>query len=327
MINLNNNDVIKNINKEQLIEFIKNFYLTYRQSLNIKTDASFGYELEYEEKTIQPDDNHRTYTGFATFLLCQDLEKHKMDYRFINDQTVSLGGEVASEVYKDNEESWSSLDLLCSIVRKYGYEGESCGGHFHIGMQSFKDLNSVKKFIKLWSKYENILYRFFYGQYRNNRPAIRRFAYPIRLVYKVDTYKTLEDIKNATIDRYNSINFKNAYQFTWGVKNTIEIRCPNASFNPIILQNNVNLILKMIEKCNDDNFDIDESYIEKISNTYEYRDVYTYEKMDYDAAVEFADLVFDNNLDKLYFLRQYFKDFVVRDNKSVLLNPSQPFTR
>ena len=26
-------------------------------------------------------------------------------------------------------------------------------------------------------------------------------------------------------------------------------------------------------------------------------------------ALEFSDLVFDNNLDKIYFLRQYFKDF------------------
>lgn len=190
-------------------------------------------------------------------------------------------------------------------------------------MQSFKDLNSVKKFIKLWTKYENILYRFFYGQYRNNRPAIKRFAMSIRNVYKVNVYKSLEEIKNATIDRYYGINFKNAKNFELGDKNTIEIRCPNASLNPIILQNNVNVILKMIEKCNDDNFDIEDTNTQE----YNYREIYTYENIDYENAIEFSELIFDNNLDKLYFLRQYFKDFVVRDNKSVLLNPSKPFTR
>lgn len=322
MINLNNNDTLKNIDREQLIEFIKNFYLTYRQSLNIKTDATFGYELEYEEKTITPPQG-RCYEGFPTFLLCTELQKQGIKYLFSDDQTVAVGGEVITDILKDNIETWEQLDKICSIVRTFGYEGESCGGHFHIGMQSFKDLNSVKKFIKLWSKYENVLYRFYYGQYRNNRPAIRRFAMSIRNVYKVNVYKSLEEIKNATIDRYYCVNFKNAKNFELGDKNTIEIRCPNASLNPIILQNNVNVILKMIEKCNEDDFDIEE----ESSKEFEYTDVYSYEKFDYDHAFEFADLVFDNNLDKLYFLRQYFKDFVVRDNKSVLLNPSKVFTK
>lgn len=323
MISLEENYSLRNIDKEQLIEFIKNYYLTYRKSLNIKTNATFGYELEYEEKYIKPDIPNRTYTGFPTFLLCQELQNKGINYLFSDDQTVHSGGEIITKVLNNNNESWNLLKEICETINKYAYEGESCGGHFHIGMQSFKDLNSVKKFIKLWTKYENILYRFFYGQYRNNRPAIKRFAMSIRNVYKVNVYKSLEEIKNATIDRYYGINFKNAKNFELGDKNTIEIRCPNASLNPIILQNNVNVILKMIEKCNDDNFDIEDTNTQE----YNYREIYTYENIDYENAIEFSELIFDNNLDKLYFLRQYFKDFVVRDNKSVLLNPSKPFTR
>ena len=38
---------------------------------------------------------------------------------------------------------------------------------------------------------------------------------------------------------------------------------------------------------------------------------YRYDLIYVEDALEFADLVFDNNLDKMYFLRQYFKNFEV----------------
>jgi len=41
---------------------------------------------------------------------------------------------------------------------------------------------------------------------------------------------------------------------------------------------------------------------------FELLNIEQYENIDLEQALEFSDLIFDNNLDKLYFLRQYFKD-------------------
>ena len=39
----------------------------------------------------------------------------------------------------------------------------------------------------------------------------------------------------------------------------------------------------------------------------------TANKIYIDDALEFVDLIFDNNMDKIYFLRQYIKSFEVSD--------------
>ena len=49
-----------------------------------------------------------------------------------------------------------------------------------------------------------------------------------------------------------------------------------------------------------------------------------YDQLDLDAALEFADLVFDNNLDKVYFIRQYMK---AMENGEEPLQETKPFTR
>ena len=36
---------------------------------------------------------------------------------------------------------------------------------------------------------------------------------------------------------------------------------------------------------------------------------YFYNEINFKNALEFVDIIFDNNLDKVYFLRQYFKNF------------------
>ena len=54
--------------------------------------------------------------------------------------------------------------------------------------------------------------------------------------------------------------------------------------------------------------------------------IYDYNILDIDGALELVDLVFDNNLDKLYFLRQYLKDLRETRSKTLYLR-SNSFTK
>ena len=49
-----------------------------------------------------------------------------------------------------------------------------------------------------------------------------------------------------------------------------------------------------------------------------------YDEIFLDQALEFADLIFTNNLDKIYFLKQYLKGFELANEKKKI---ADPFTR
>ena len=40
---------LKGSNLQELVTLIENYYLTYRNSLNLENDITFGYELEFEK--------------------------------------------------------------------------------------------------------------------------------------------------------------------------------------------------------------------------------------------------------------------------------------
>ncbi|MCM1370886.1 MAG: hypothetical protein NC181_03235 [Clostridium sp.] len=113
--------------------------------------------------------------------------------------------------------------------------------------------------------------------------------------------------------RYIALNFCNVkFRDIFGNydKNTIEFRSQNATINPVIWQNNINVFSKMLvtsrEKLMDEEFldyKLKHEFISYSSNKYLYNNV------NLKNVLEFVDLVFDNNLDKVYFLRQYLKNF------------------
>ena len=47
--------------------------------------------------------------------------------------------------------------------------------------------------------------------------------------------------------------------------------------------------------------------------------------IDSDGAIEFTDLIFDKNIDKVYFLRQYLKN--MEETTSKYLKPAKQFTK
>jgi hypothetical protein len=89
--------------------------------------------------------------------------------------------------------------------------------------------------------------------------------------------------------------------------NTVEVRCPNGTLENAIWQNNINFFVKLLAYVNSDKFDEDliNKKFEKLKNAFT---IYDYYLLDIPTAVELSDMLFDNNLDKLNFMSQYWKD-------------------
>lgn len=300
--------LLGNNDRYEIIDHINKYYLSLRNDLGFSEKDSFGLEIEYEYGDNEKIIRERTKKGLDNWL-------------FTSDRSLKNGGEFNSPILYDNPTSWKELETLCKIISNYAVVGENTGSHIHIGVQVLgKEVESWYNFLKLWSTYEHIIYHFAYGEYLTSRPYINRYAYTCsHFFWKL--YKIASEEKydmNRMIDllselRSMGVNFGNVQyshfeSLRW--KNTIEFRCPNGTLNPIIWQNNVNLFMHMFKCVRSNNFDDDTLMKRKIINRqkYNYLSIEDYNNIYLEDALEFCDLVFTKNVDKVYFLRQYLKN-------------------
>lgn len=193
------------------------------------------------------------------------------------------------------------------------------GGHIHVGTQVLGDKReSWLNFIKFWSVYENVIYRFSYGEYLSARSSIN-YAAPMMkdlfqkyLLFKERGNSTQVIKSKISYNRYKAINFDHVSHFTeYCNGNTIEFRCPNGSLNPIIWQNNVNLFVHLLQYSKSTGFDDDMVTKRHEMNQDKYTSLSDYNEIYLEQALELCDMVFSNNFDKVYFLRQYLKSFQI----------------
>lgn len=311
-INPIDNDNFSNMSKKDLkliINDIENYYLELRDKLGFEDYITFGLELEFEqamETRLQDKVNEKFY-GVWDF----DEEESRC-YRL---------SEIKSPILKDNNKSWSELDEVCSIIKKYTNVNDYSGGHIHIGTQVLGNyIESWLKFIKLWSVYENIIYRFTYGNYLTARKTTKRYARPMRN-YFWDCYIYLDELSDLNLDeiksqicisRHQAVNFENVKDFnSVETKNTIEFRCPNATLEPVIWQNNVNLFVNLLEYSKKESYDNDIINKRRKKNKDKLKRLGSYGNIYLEQALELCDMIFDNNFDKVYFLRQYLKSYEI----------------
>jgi len=308
--NLNENDnfsKLRGIDLQELLLEIDEYLLEYRKKLNLSSDLTFGAEIEFEkiDRYIVEDYLHKNY------------DKWKCIY----DSSLELGGgEVVSPIMTDSKKYWDDLWIICKYLTENNADtSHNAGGHIHIGSILGDDLTSWKQFIKLYTAYENVLFRFSYGDKLQGRTKINRYAAPISdfLHIKLNYINNISDIKELIkfiriMGKYYSVNFLNVEYnkpfATFG--NTLEFRSPNGSTNAIIWQNNINTFAKMLLSAKEKV--MNEDFLDyKLKNEFiSYSDKQIlYSIINLKNALEFVDLVFDNNLDKIYFLKQYLKSF------------------
>lgn len=296
---------LNSLDLKQLLFDLNILYVRYRNLLNMSNDKlTFGVEIEFESCSIESIRN----------AMNNDLE----DWILKKDHSLKSGGEVNSPILMDSVEDWKNLRSICNILKeKHATATENCGAHIHFGSDIFgNNFDNWLTLIKCWTVYEKVLYRVSYGAMDRARRPLKKYAPPVANTLN-NIVKELKDCSDASyliaklnenISKRSGINFKGVnVNNPNSIKNTIEIRCPNGTIEEVFWQNNINIFGKLLCAIKDNRIDIEllDNYISKNdfnSSLQDYQEIYMKE------ALEFADMVFDNNLDKMYFLRQYLKN-------------------
>jgi len=306
--NVNDNfSYLRGLDLQELLLAVEKSYIKYRLKLGLPYNLTFGVELEYE--------------GIFKFISDGYIKRKLYTWDSKRDGSLFFGGEITSPVMCDKEMYWKELKMVCTNLRKRGaVMNKNAGGHIHIGSNILgKDIEAWRSFIKVYILYEPILFRFLYGDKLNGRKGIKKYATP----NSSNLYRKLDRLNRASyyqdflsvaqsLDRYAALNLSNVSFFDptqTDYKNTIEFRAPNASDDHIICQNNINALAKFLVSSSDNVFD--EEFLNYKLSKYEenrYNEL-AYNEIMLQEALEFVDLIFDNNLDKVYFLRQYLKSF------------------
>lgn len=304
--NLEKNDklsLLRGLDLQELLNEVENYYLTYRDTLGLPSYFTFGVEIEYE--------------GISKILTDKFIKNKFPSWKSTSDGSLSSGGEIISPVMNDELNYWKQLKKICDHLTLRGADTTNkAGGHIHVGINAFEDDVEIWKiFLKLYTAYESVIFRFSCGDKLNARKSIETYAYPIserlhNLFPRIDECLSMQSLYHTlpSFHKYQSINFRNMSNLC--SKITIEFRGPNGTTNPVIWQNNINAFTKMIKSSKTK--EIDTEFLDyKLNNEFiSYsNNKYLFECISLKNVLEFVDLVFDNNLDKIYFLRQYFKCF------------------
>lgn len=328
------NTIFSELSNNELHFFLmdlKNTYLQMRPSLNLTEEVTFGIEIEAlgNPKELYFDAINKNLNFFNYAIIDPSLYKDKIytnkkllkNWNIDKEIDPSKSIEIISPILKDTPKTWRELIIACKLLQENNAKiNETVGAHIHVGAHIMKDINSWINLIKLWAFYEHIIFRFAYGENLNYRSYILEYAMPIRKriienIGKMNEIKyvsslldllDMKELQSTGLDLHRILHFcKNVLS----MKNTIEVRCPNGTILPEIWQNNINFFIKFILYASSENFDSDcvDFYLKNY-------DINNYNKLDLINALKLSDMIFNNDLDKIYFLKQYYKDGIESNN-------------
>lgn len=292
---------------QDLIFYLNLYPLELRNRLGLDQAITFGFEIETELVDYKRLDD--------------ECEEDKFPgWRDEYDCSLQSGREIQSPILRDTQKSWEELKQMCTFLKDISCIDKCAGGHIHVGAQIFQgDLKALLNFLKCWAVYEHIIYRFCYGEFLNARPKLKKYAPPVapQLLELYDKFKEQPDSLVEKlfwdIDRHSAINFGNTYNLKKTEEyNTIEFRCPNGSLEPVIWQNNLNLFARLLLYSKSARYD-DRIIDQRREANGETIPLDFYSEIYLQQALEFCDLIFTKNVDKLYFLRQYLKSYQIAD--------------
>lgn len=303
--------------KDELYQFLLDYQMDYRDSLNLPEDVTFGVEIESSLR--KPKKLLEMYDW-----ILDSREKGKnIPFEYWNlvfESSVyddnGAGYEVVSPILTDNIETWNKLNEVCQIIRSCcGIATDECGAHVHVGAENTiqNDPNKLLNIFKLWVAYEDVMFKFGYGKNAAGRESLLMYSPPIaETVKKIIGDISPGDFSNVLnslfLSKRRAINIQNMRDFyLFGKsKNTIEFRNANGTLDPVVWQNLINVFCKFVLYSTSSDFDEEfvDYKIDSDDRPY-YGPSNGYSEIYFERALEIADLIFDNNHDKLNFLKQY----------------------
>ena len=306
MLNKYANDCFFYMNSDDLLELlvcIENIYIEFRDDLVYdSSNLTFGLEIEYE--------------NVKKFLVTRFLKNKYKNWNSISDNSLKTGGEIVSPILSGRNCQWNVIEDVAHLLKvKNADTCNSAGIHIHVGRQIITTKEQFIALIKLYIISEPILFRFGYGDKISARSKIMKYSPPVAfhlytLLPKLEKCNSLEEIYLLLekSSKYSALNFSNINSVT--EKKTMEYRFFNSTSNKCVIQNDINAIINLVLSVTRDTIDLDllNNYINSIEN-FEEVITYKYNEICLEDALYVVDQIFTNNLDKLYFLKQYIKGF------------------
>ncbi len=287
-------------------KYLKDKLITYRNSLNLAKDITFGIEIEYENIPLLNVsfflDELRKYEN-----CCSGWKnKNEADIAEYEEFGETMNGEINSPILKDEIKTWKELQIILNLLKeKRGKVTEYCGGHVNIGTHILgNDINSWRNFFLLWILYKKEIYKFSSGEYESVRKRddslIKKSA---TILWKgkeniikdeISFFTYMASINRIVFDKKHDLSLhkiKDNNDF-FDFDNVIEFRMPNSTLNEEIWQNYINFFVKFLLACKKE-LDIEKT-------------IYKIENNQHDA-IELANYIFDEQIDKDNFLIQTLK--------------------
>jgi len=306
------------LDKSDLLELLKRQSFVYKRKIGLPKDMSFGIEIE----AIHPDlidtmrevRNIRYYKKKGTPYSLYDKKK----WILTDDESLIDGGELSTPIYSDNWRSWHDLERMMGTIKRKLPDvkvDDTCGSHIHFNGDIFSlDAEKLFSFMVLLAENEQVLTRFYNGEFINLREGACLYATSFAELFlenqpfNIKNYyalleKLYKESKSGKNHKEQSFDFSRLYLYQEGqeVPNTIEIRIPNGTLKKEIIQNNVRITGKLLDCATKGNYDWERG-LYNITNDNIYNN-----SINLDDALYVTSLL-DNDLDKLLFLKQYYKD-------------------
>lgn len=294
-----------------LINLLDNFYIPYRSKLDLPSNATFGFEIEYE--------------GISREQVSKFISTYTPEYESIRDVSLDSGGEIISPKLRDMDKTWIDLFMVCQHLKdNHAIMTENAGLHISAGTHILsKDAEAWATLIELYMAFERVLIRSGYGDKLNARKSFLKYAQPVGVQLllsralieeKADLLQIKKFLWQIRQNKYNAINFRSlSFSDQEFRENTCEFRFFNATSEATIIQNNINTIMKMFISATTKSIDRDflRAKLAQLEKSIIGEKNYINEcnKVQLEDALIFADLIFDNLFDKLCFLKQYLKGF------------------
>lgn len=291
-------------------KLLKDRQIKYRATLNLPNDITFGIEIEYENALNELISNLLYEEELCNNIFSNWINKPEIDLFYDDlDNDKLRNGEINSPVLIDTIKSWKNLRTALNILnRNNAIITDRCGAHINIGAHILgSNITYWRNFLLLWILYEKEIYKFSSGEFLKVRtrdsaiidrisPLLRKNLINIcNIEDSKNKFNIFNFLKNSGVnlsEKINDVSFHNFKTFDFELDNRIEFRIPNGTLKEEIWQNYINFFAKFIIACKKE-LDID--YI-----------IYKIKHNEHNA-IELADYVFEDNVDKDYFLIQTLK--------------------
>ena len=327
--------------KQELLKYLKTYKLEFRENLGLNKKIKFGIEIEAEGeelKKLLTNPSYRKgnlniellshYKDYFKEVGLNSYDYEKCPWILKTDDSVKEGAEIHSPILSDTKENWENLKTICEFLKSINaVSTDKTSTHIHFNGQSYlKDAHDLDSLIKLYSVYENVLYLFGTGEFINFRSNIYKYATPVandfQNTFQGMTFRTLDYKKILNLvdyAYYRGLRLINL-NYEEGGKDTFEFRFANGTLSPVIIQNLINAEAKLCSCAVNTNFD--EELIKRKFNFLRFsrtnREILKkYLETPLDDILEFVDLIFDNALDKLYFIRQCIKEPITDEKRGL----------